>query len=40
MGAEVAGLALPPPTVPSLFALAGLADLMPTTLGDIRDLER
>ena len=38
MGAEVAGLSLPPPTEPSLFALAGLANLIPTTFGDIRDL--
>ncbi len=39
MGAEIGGLSLPPPTDPSLFALAGLADLIPTTFGDIRDLE-
>jgi CDP-glucose 4,6-dehydratase len=39
MGAEVGGLSLPPPTEPSLFALAGLANLIPTTFGDIRDLE-
>jgi CDP-glucose 4,6-dehydratase len=38
LGAEVAGLSLPPPTEPSLFALAGLANLIPTTIGDIRDL--
>jgi CDP-glucose 4,6-dehydratase len=29
---------LPPPTEPSLFGLAGLADLVATTTGDIRDL--
>ncbi len=38
MGAKVAGLALPPPTQPSLFALGQLADLVPTTFGDVRDL--
>ena len=38
-GADVAGLSLPPPTEPSLFALAGLSDLVPTRYGDIRDLE-
>jgi CDP-glucose 4,6-dehydratase len=39
LGARVAGLALPPPTEPSLFALAGLAELVPTSFGDIRDLD-
>jgi CDP-glucose 4,6-dehydratase len=39
MGAAVAGLALPPPTEPSLFALARLDDMVPTTFGDIRDLD-
>ncbi len=39
LGARVAGLSLPPPTEPSLFALAGLADLVPTSYGDIRDLD-
>ena len=38
LGARVAGLSLPPPTEPSLFALAGLSDLVPTVLADIRDL--
>lgn len=38
LGANVAGLSLPPPTEPSLFALAGLAALIPTDIGDIRDL--
>jgi CDP-glucose 4,6-dehydratase len=38
LGAEVGGLSLPPPTEPSLFALAQLGDLIPTTFGDIRDL--
>ena len=38
LGADVAGLSLPPPTQPSLFALAGLAALIPTDIGDIRVL--
>ncbi len=38
MGAQVAGLALPPPTEPSLFDLAGLGALVPTDIGDVRDL--
>ena len=38
LGARVAGLSLPPPTEPSLFALAGLHGVVPTTYGDIRDL--
>ena len=38
LGAAVTGLSLPPPTEPSLFALAGLMDLVPTSYGDIRDL--
>jgi CDP-glucose 4,6-dehydratase len=38
MGAELAGLALPPPTEPSLFRLADLHTRVPTTYGDIRDL--
>ena len=37
LGACVAGCALPPPTRPSLFELAGLEALIPTTFGDIRD---
>ena len=39
MGASVAGLALPPPTEPSLFALADLQGIVATTFGDIRDLD-
>ncbi len=38
MGASLAGLSLPPSTEPSLFALAGLHDVVATTYGDIRDL--
>ncbi len=37
LGAQVAGLALPPPTQPSLFELAGVARGMESHLGDIRD---
>jgi CDP-glucose 4,6-dehydratase len=39
LGAEVQGLALAPPTTPSLFEAAGVAERMRSTLGDIRDLE-
>ena len=38
MGAELTGYALPPPTDPSLFVLAGLASRMTSVTGDIRDL--
>jgi CDP-glucose 4,6-dehydratase len=38
LGAQVAGLSLPPPTEPSLFVLAGLGDLVATMTGDIREL--
>lgn len=37
MGASVVGLSLPPPTEPSLFALAGLDAQVETHIGDIRD---
>ncbi|HET7883079.1 MAG TPA: CDP-glucose 4,6-dehydratase [Acetobacteraceae bacterium] len=37
LGARVLGLSLPPPTTPSLFALANLSALLPTTLTDTRD---
>lgn len=39
MGARVSGLALDPPTEPSLFALAGLDRRMDSRIGDIRDPE-
>lgn len=39
LGAEVTGLALPPPTSPSLFDLAQVAQGMDSILGDIRDPE-
>ena len=37
MGADVVGLALAPPTKPSLFELAGVASRVESILGDIRD---
>ena len=39
LGAELQGLALSPPTTPSLFVEAHVADGMASTLGDIRDYE-
>ena len=39
LGAEVAGLAPGPPTTPSLYELAGLADDIPQAAIDIRDHE-
>jgi CDP-glucose 4,6-dehydratase len=39
LGAEVTGYALPPPTNPNLFELAGVSDLLASHIGDIRDLE-
>lgn len=39
LGASVAGCALPPPTRPSLFELAELGAVVPTTFGDIRDVQ-
>ena len=38
LGAQVAGYALPPPTDPSLFELARIAELVNHTVGDVRDL--
>ena len=38
LGAEVAGLALPPPSEPSNFAVLGLAERIRHTEGDVRDL--
>jgi CDP-glucose 4,6-dehydratase len=37
LGAELQGFALEPPTEPSLFELARVADGMASTIGDIRD---
>lgn len=39
MGAEVTGYALSPPTNPSLFDVAGVAQGMTSIIGDIRDAE-
>lgn len=39
MGAELTGLALNPPTSPSLFEDARVADNMNSVIGDIRDLD-
>ncbi len=38
LGAEVAGYALPPPSEPSLFQAAGLAERMSSITADVRDL--
>ena len=40
LGAEVIGFSLPPPTVPSLFESARLAEVIVSIEGDIRDLDR
>jgi len=40
LGAHVVGYALSPPTSPSLFQVAHVADGMTSITGDIRDLER
>jgi CDP-glucose 4,6-dehydratase len=39
MGADLAGLALPPPTIPSLFLTARVAEGMTSHDGDIRNFE-
>lgn len=39
LGAKVIGYSLPPPTTPSLFQLARVAEIMDSVEGDIRDLE-
>ncbi|MCR5778275.1 MAG: CDP-glucose 4,6-dehydratase [Lachnospiraceae bacterium] len=39
-GARVTGYSLEPPTDPSLFALAGMADRMNSVIGDIRDFKK
>lgn len=38
-GAQVTGYAMEPPTDPSLFQIAGLAETMDSRIGDIRDLK-
>jgi CDP-glucose 4,6-dehydratase len=40
LGANVLGYALPPPTKPSLFEIAHVADGMTSITGDVRDLEQ
>jgi CDP-glucose 4,6-dehydratase len=40
MGAEVTGYALEPPTQPSLFAAAGLSELVDSVIADVRDRDR
>lgn len=40
LGARVVGYSLPPPTEPSLFDVARVAQQMITVEGDVRDLER
>lgn len=40
MGAELCGLALAPPTKPSLFERARISDGMRSEIGDIRDFDR
>jgi CDP-glucose 4,6-dehydratase len=39
LGADVYGYALEPPTNPSLFEKAGIAELITSEIGDIRDLD-
>ncbi|MBF0588295.1 MAG: CDP-glucose 4,6-dehydratase [Magnetococcales bacterium] len=39
LGAEVTGFALPPPTNPSLFEMAGVGELVEHVEGDIRDFD-
>lgn len=39
LGAEVFGYALEPPTLPSLFEIAGIGNLVHSTIGDIRDYQ-
>jgi len=39
LGAQVTGIALPPATEPSLFALAGVAQGMDSHVGDVRDAD-
>ena len=39
-GANVIGYATEPPTAPSLFEIAGIADLVTSVTGDIRDLAK
>jgi CDP-glucose 4,6-dehydratase len=40
LGADVTGYALEPPTIPSLFELARVGELVTSIIADVRDLER
>ncbi|MCG3773728.1 MAG: CDP-glucose 4,6-dehydratase [Nitrospira sp.] len=40
LGVKLTGYALAPPTTPSLFGMAGVADGMHSVIADVRDLER
>jgi CDP-glucose 4,6-dehydratase len=40
LGCRVTGLALPPPSTPSLFDVAEVADACDSLIGDIRDMDR
>jgi CDP-glucose 4,6-dehydratase len=40
LGAQVTGYALEPPTSPSLFELARVAELLDSVIADVRDIER
>jgi len=40
LGASIVGFSLPAPTKPSLFELAGIAEVIHSVDGDVRDLER
>src|SRR5438105_15420680 len=39
LGVETSGFSLPPPTQPSLFELAHVANCMTSIVGDVRDFE-
>ena len=40
LGAEVVGYSLAPPTTPSLFEVARVAEGMTSIVGDVRDLDK
>lgn len=40
LGARITGYALDPPTDPNLFELAGVGELVTSTIADVRDLDR
>ena len=39
LGAKVTGFSQPPPSDPSLFEIAKVADVMDSQIGDVRDLD-